>query len=207
MSPASMAKLRHPSDIEEGHCFDVDHLNDGRRRAVLVRDSPRLSRLPYVRGTRPAVHFPAGRRGLSDPIRCRDPVGRRISGNAGEMWRRRAASPPRRRPVLPSPPASTRRYVVRLSRQTRRRRRSRRREDRHPLSTGVERAASKSAVSAITGGRTKYCKTDLETMLSANVCRCRATCTSTSSSAPTSVPPAFALLRITERRHIRNKRS
>ena len=92
MSPASMAKLRHPSDIEEGHCSGVDHLDDGRRRAVLVRDSPRLSRLPDVRGSRPAVHFPAGRRGLSDPIRRRDPVERRISGNVGEMWRRRGSS-------------------------------------------------------------------------------------------------------------------
>ena len=109
------------------------------------------------------------------------------------------AASSRRRPVLPSPPASIRRYVVHFFRQPRRRRRSSRREDRHPLQTGVDRAASKSTVSAITGEKTKYCKTYLETMLSANGCRCRPTYTSDLfKRANVSAASAAALLRVTE---------
>ena len=196
-----MTRPRHPSDVEEGHTVPVSTIwtmvdgalywseihqdfRDGLTSADPVRRY--FFRLVIADCPTPSdVAIQSGDESRGRPARCR-----------GDE---EAASPPRRRPVLPSPPASIRRYVVRLSRQPRRRRRSRRREDRHPLQTDVERAASKSAVSAITDVRTKYCKTYLETMLSANGCRCRATCTSDLfKRANVSAVPAAALLRVTE---------
>ena len=201
VSSASMARPRHPSDVEEGHTVPgstiwtmVDgalywskihqDFHDGLTSAALVQRY--FCRLFVADCPTPSdVAIQSGDESRGTPARCR-----------GDE---EAASPPRRRSVLPSPLASTRRYVVRLFRQPRRRRRSRRREDRHPLQTDVERAASKSAVSAITGVRTKYCKPYLETMLSANGCRCRATCTSNLfKRANVSAALAAALLRVTE---------